>query len=207
MKKKTQTLAGLFLAAAVVALMMPSCKDDINGDYYPPVLKLGFEDTSEIVIDNSESNPGGGPDSSYVRVIKLVSNTTNNAIGIDCFFNLVKVDNPADLDTTAYNVYFRMLNPIVRMDSLNADGSLFRRNMWVCARASFALAQRSAAIQMRSIDFVEGVPKTGSPASHEFLLQILPDRNNPIRYTVDEARSAKKVKVVDGKQLTAPVSH
>jgi len=204
MKKKIPLIAKVFLAIIMIAINTLSCKEDINGDYYPPVLKIGFEDISDLVINNNEKNPNGGPDSTFVRVIKLVSDDTNNAISVDCYFNLVKVSNTNEIDTTAFNRYVRLMNPILRRDSINLDGTVFQRNLWVCSRANFGTARRSAAIMMRSIDYVKDVPKVpGNFASHEFILKIIPDRITPIRYVVDEAKSLKKVKVVDGKQLTS----
>ena len=206
MKNKFHSIAKIFLVTVVFAFNLSSCKEDINGDYYPPVIKIGFEDISDIVINNNDKNPNGGPDSTYVRVIKLVSDNTNNAVGVDCFFNLVEVSNTNEIDTTAFNTYIRLMNPILRRDSLNIDGTLFQRNLWDCSRANFGTARNSAAIQMRTIDFVQDVSKVpGNYASHEFMLKIIPDRSTPIKYIVDETKSLKKVKVVDGKQLTAPL--
>ncbi|MDR1370885.1 MAG: hypothetical protein LBJ72_12310 [Dysgonamonadaceae bacterium] len=184
---------------AVIIFMISSCsKDEMNG-YDPPVLKIGFEDTADIVIDNKEKNPNGGPDSTYVRIIKLVSDNSNDIVSFSCYFNLVNTVTQ-ESDETAVNTYIRLMNPIMRKDSINKDGTHF--NVWDCSRAVFARSQTSTAIMIRTIDYVENVPKTsGTPSSYTFLLKILPDRSNPVKYTVDPEMNMKKVTVVDGKQL------
>lgn len=199
MKHKTKQLNTLFLLSAI-ALSVFSCKKDLTADYYPPVLKVGFEDISDITISNDEVNPNGGPDSTYVRLFKLVSDDSNNALGIDVFFNMM---NPTSglVDTTALNKYIRLMNPIIRKDSLNTDGTIWGRP-WLCSRAYFSAARKQAAIMIRTIDQVQGVSKTpGSPSKTTFLLKLIPDSNHPARYTVDQANSSKKVTVIDKKQL------
>ena len=200
MKHKTK-LINFLIILITTALALSSCSEDTNMDYYPPVLKIGFEDISDITISNNEPNPTvGGADSTYVRIIKLVSDNSNNAIGADAFFNIY---NPTSgtVDTTAINKYIRLMNPILKKDSLNTNGTRYG-TVWSCSRAYFNVARTQAAIMIRTIDKVIGVPKTpGSPSQITFILKLIPDRNYPIRYTVDPAKNTKKVTVIDKKQL------
>lgn len=200
MKLKTRHFNILILAVSIAFCFFSCKKKNIDADYYPPVLKVGFEDVSDVTISNDESGPDNDTDSTYVRIFKLVSDNSNNAVGVDVFFNFF---NPTTgtLDTTAVNKYIRLMNPILRMDSLNKDGTLWG-NPWLASRAYFDIARKQAAIMIRTIDTVKGVPKIpGSPSQTTFLLKLIPDKNSPIRYTVDEQKSSKKVTVIDKKQL------
>ena len=200
MKLKIKLFKILFLAISIAFCFYSCKKKDIDADYYPPVIKVGFEDTSEVTIANDEKGPDSGTDSTYVRIFKLVSDQSNNALGADVFFNFF---NPTtgNVDTTAINKYIRLMNPILRIDSLNKDGTLWG-NPWLASRAYFDIARKQAAIMIRTIDTVKGVPKTpGSPSQTTFLLKLIPDKNLPVRYTIDEQKSTKKVTVIDKKQL------
>ena len=191
----------IFILAISIAGCFSSCKKkDIDANYYPPVLKVGFEDATDVTISNDENGPDSDSDSTFVRIFKLVSDNSNNAVGADVFFNIFDPATGA-LDTTPVNQYIRLMNPILRMDSLNSDGTLWG-NPWLASRAYFDIARKQAAIMIRTIDTVKGVPKTpGSPSQTTFLLKIIPDKNSPIRYTIDEQKSSKKVTVIDKKQL------
>lgn len=200
MKQEVKQFKILFLAVGLMIYFLSCKKKDIDADYYPPVLKVGFEDPSDVIISNDEKRPDGGPDSTYVRIFKLVSDQSNNALGADVFFNIF---NPStgNVDTTAVNKYIRLMNPILRMDSLNKDGTIWGQP-WLASRAYFDIARKQAAIMIRTIDTVKDVPKTpGSPSQTTFLLKLIPDKNSPARYTIDEQKSAKKVTVIDKKQL------
>lgn len=200
MKREIKWFNILFLAISIMIGFLSCKKNNLDADYYPPVLKVGFEDTSDIIISNDEHDPNGGPDSTYVRIIKLVSDNSNNALGLQVYFNLF---NPTtgDVDTTAVNRYIRLMNPIVRTDSLNKDGTLWG-TPWLAGRAYFDIARKQAAIMIRTIDTVKDVPKIpGSPSQTVFLLKLIPDKNSPAKYTVDERKSSKKVIVIDKKQL------
>jgi hypothetical protein len=84
---------------------------------------------------------------------------------------------------------------------LNANGS-FWGTPWLCSRANFAIGMEQAAIMIRTIDTVQGVPKIpGSPSQITFILKLIPDKNNPIRYTIDSVKSSKRITVIDKKQL------
>jgi len=201
MKKKIPSLIWSLLILCAITFSVISCEDDsISSDYYPPVLEIGFDDISDVTISNDEPNPNGGQDSTYVRLFKLVSDNSNDALDIDVFFNFFNYSSGL-VDTTVINKYIRLMNPILRTDSLNIDGTSWGKP-WLCSRANFSVGTKHAAIMIRTIDKVQGVPKTpGSPSQATFLLKLIPDTNYPARYTVDEAKSSKKVTVIDNKQL------
>lgn len=200
MKRELKQFSILFLAFSIMIYFLSCKKKDIDADYYPPVLKVGFEDISDVTISNDETGPDNDTDSTFVRIFKLVSDNSNNAVGADVFFNLFNPTSGA-LDTTVVNKYIRLMNPILRRDSLNRDGTLWG-NPWLASRAYFDIARKQAAIMIRTIDTVKDVPKIpGSPSQTTFLLKLIPDKNSPVRYTVDEQKSSKKVTVIDKKQL------
>lgn len=200
MKLKTKHFNILIMAISIAICFFSCKKKNIDADYYPPILKVGFDDISDLTISNDETGPDNGPDSTFVRIIKLVSDNSNNATGLQVYFNLF---NPATgaVDTTAVNKYIRLMNPIIRTDSLNKDGSLWG-TPWVASRAYLDVARKQTAIMIRTIDLVTDVPKVpGTPSQTTFLLKIIPDRDTPAKYTIDEKKNSKKVIVIDKKQL------
>jgi len=191
MKNKIKYLLGVFFIAVLFTPLFFSCDDAASSDYYPPVIQVGFEDISDLIMANDEVNPNGGPDSTYVRLIKIVSDKTNDATGIDIVFDLQSPET-GKTDTTAINDYIRLMNPILLKDSLYADG--YTRRVWNGSRANIDKGVKQTAVMIRTIDDV-----LSGTTEKTFVLQILPDRRIPKLYTVDPNMSRKKVTVKNNK--------
>lgn len=179
-----------FVLLGTISVLMLSCDEEAPSEYYPPVLQVGFEDTSDYVMANDEANPEGGADSTYVRIFKIISDNRNEAVGVDVYFDLLS-PTTGKTDTTAVNNYVRLMNPILLRDTVINDAKC---SVWNGSRALIDRGTQQTAVMIRTIDDVAGTAKETS-----FVLSILPDRNRPIRYTVDESRSQKKITVRNNK--------
>ncbi|WP_162992817.1 hypothetical protein [Alistipes megaguti] len=180
-----------FVLFGAVSSLLFSCDKEAPAEYYPPVLTVGFEDTSDYTMSNDEANPEGGADSTYVRIFKIISDNRNEAVGVDVYFDLLSPETEKT-DTTAINDFIRLMNPILLKDTALPDGT--HQNRWNGSRALIDKGTQQTAVMIRTIDKVISQEKETS-----FILSILPDRNVPTRYTVDPDHSRKKITVRNNK--------
>lgn len=192
MKNKILHVLCVFFTGTVFPLLFFACDEAAPSDYYPPVIKVGFEDISDLTIANDEPNSDGGPDSTYVRLIKIVSDNSNDATGVNVFFDLVSPET-GKTDTTAINNFIRLMNPILLKDSLNEDGTRWGL-VWDGSRALIDRGVKQTAVMIRTIDDV-----ASATPEKTFILHILPDRTTPTLYIVDPNHNRKKITVKDNK--------